>query len=312
MTPRSERTTAFEETIAQEWSEHYFKFMTTHDATLFYMDPVYFSANPNISLETIFNHPEYEWDIQGISKNPNLTWDFIKSYKDGILLTDQKYMWYYRTYSLHYAIDYENNEELRNIGDEPLTERREYSLNEILSTPKTTSMTCFSRCKCLLPQYLIDNPEYKWNYMQYAVGNPNMTVTYLKEFIKRGYVKMTRISLISNNPAFVFEDIVNTPEINWDYSALGSNSTLRFQFILDNPTINGESYLDCVDYNDFRCEKQAFLERRRREYMSAYKIQQWWWCVTSNPVNVVCQRRLESDYERYERSTEKLKMFCDK
>jgi hypothetical protein len=61
--------------------------------------------------------------------------------------------------------------------------------------------------------------------------------------------------------------------------------------------------------NDFTChpkyllneeyvyEKEKFEERRKREHLAAYRIQQWWLRVTSHPDNPVCKRRLEQDYE---------------
>jgi len=43
-------------------------------------------------------------------------------------------------------------------------------------------------------------------------------------------------------------------------------------------------------------EKQLFEYKLKNEHMAAYKIQQWWFCVTSNPRNPVCKRRLEREY----------------
>ena len=48
---------------------------------------------------------------------------------------------------------------------------------------------------------------------------------------------------------------------------------------------------------EYPYEKKCFTERKQREYMAAYRIQQWWLKVTSHPDNVVCQRRLEREYD---------------
>ena len=300
MTPRSERTAAFEEKIAQEWSEYYFQFMTDHDGTLFYVDPVNISGNINISLQTILNHPEYEWSLEGISKNPNLTWEFVKTYKDGAMLLDAELLWDYRFHSHHYVYDYENNEDMREKMCSPISRPKtpDYSIDEIIATSSAeTDISNLMRSNRLFPQDLLDHPEIEWPYRRFACINPNMTVSYFKKFIELGYITNWQNSLATFNSAFNFEDIIKTPELGWDYHDVGINNTLRFQFILDNRTINGKEYLDYVDDNEFVVEKAAFLERRRREYLAAYRIQQWWMRVTSDPRNPVCQRRLEREYD---------------
>jgi len=301
MTPRTERTTAFDKAIPQEWSEYYFRFMTNYDGLLFYVNPVNISANINISLQTILNHPEYEWSLEGISKNPNLTWEFVKTYKDGVMLRDDELIWNYRLHSRHYDYDYEHNEDMREIVIPPsrIQKTPDYTVGEIItvwSEGGFPSIVNLMRSTRLFPQDLLDHPEIEWPYRRFVCINPNMTISYFKRFIELGHITNWHDSFATFNSAFNFEDIINTPELGWDYNDVGINKTLRFQFILDNRTIHGKEYLEYVDDNEFAVEKAAFLERRRREYMAAYRIQQWWWCVTSHPANVVCQRRLERDY----------------
>lgn len=312
MTPRSERTSAFEASIEQEWSEYYFQFMTRNDGTLFYLNPVNISGNINISLQTILNHPEYEWSLEGISKNPNLTWTFFKSYKDGVMLLDAELLWDYRLHSRHYARDYENNEDLREIGNPPLVcinTTAVCSIDEIIATATAGRNIDNLLCsKCIFPRHLLEHPEINWNYTRFAYTNPNITVVNFKQFIELGYITNWRKSLASFNSAFDFKDIVDTPELDWDYAGVSTNNKLRFQFMLDNPTINGNEYLDYyVDENEFVAEKAAFLERRRRDYLAAYRIQQWWWRVTSHPANPVCRRRLEREYAEYVSSHSELR-----
>lgn len=301
MTPRSERTSAFEASIEQKWSEYYFQFMTNYDGLLFYVSPVNISANINISIQTILNHPEYEWNLEGLSKNPNLTWDFVKTYKDGVMLRDDELLWDYRLHSRHYVDDYENNEDMREIANPPMSDTKtpDYTIDEIIaiSSKGTPSIANLLRSKRLFPQDLLDHPEVEWPYRRFACINPNMTISYFKKFLELGYIKNRGPnSLATFNSAFNFEDIIKTPELGWDFNEVGINNTLRFQFILDNRKINGKEYLDYVDENEFVVEKAAFLERKQREYLAAYRVQQWWWRVTSNPANLVCQHRLEREY----------------
>lgn len=299
-TPRLLRTAAFEARIEQEWSEYYFDFMTTHDGKLFTLDAEAFSANPNISLKTIENHPEYEWNIEGICVNPNLTWDFLKTRMHGVLLTEAVHV--FRNRSKNYARDYALNADLREIG-EPPKER-----NENLTIKKYLDLVD-SRCMMELQHDLIvstnvyphDVRNMEWHLVVYATMNPNMTVEFLRELYDTNKLSRKRRSIVYSpitNSVFTYDDIMENSDIPWNYEDFGENGSLSFDFIRENPTIcGGIEYLNNVSVNEFKVEKEAFLEKRRREYMSAYMIQQWWHHVTSDPRNVVCRRRLERDYD---------------
>jgi len=297
MTPRSERTAAFEEAIEQEWSEYYFKFMTRNDGHLFDLDQVGFTSNPNITLKTIENHPEYEWSHEGIMSNPNLTWTFLKSFKNGMFADNEECLMLYRKNSLHYNHDYDEHADLREKGMgiknmkklERNFNKTDYLENYDVYLDSNTS-------PYMLPKYFkeFDLPLNAG----YIARNPNVTIEFLNELVLDN--KFNYNSIIYNpaqNGVFTYTDILNNPQIPWRYEDFGINSSLRFNFIENNETIaSGHAYLDLVSYNKFTVEKTAFLERRRCDYLAAYRIQQWWWRVTSNPANPVCRRRLEHDY----------------
>jgi len=50
-------------------------------------------------------------------------------------------------------------------------------------------------------------------------------------------------------------------------------------------------------YNNFAHEKRLFVERKAREHLAAYKIQQWWVFMTSSPEYDVGRRRIEAGYD---------------
>lgn len=307
-TPRQQRTAGFEAEIEQEWSEYYFNFMTENDGKLFYLDPEQFSANPNISLETITNHPEYEWSIHGILNNPNLTWEFLKSFKDGIYVNDKEAVYMFRNSSRHYARDYALNDDLREIGEEPIRQ-----LYENITIEKYLSLVdsrCIAILQCdlnastnIFPHHLRENPEIGWHYIAYASINPNMTIECLREMYDTRLLSGKFRSILyspSTNKVFTYKDIIDNPDIPWNYKDFGENGSLTFDFIKKNITIcNGIDYLENVSINNFDVEKATFLERRRRQYMASYQIQQWWFKVTSHPENVVCRRRLERVFHEF-------------
>jgi hypothetical protein len=302
-TPRQQRTAAFEAELEQEWSEYYFNFMTGNDGDLFYLDPEAFSANPNISLQTIKNHPEYGWSTIGILNNPNLTWEFLKTHKNGMCAGDKEALFNFRQSSKNYARDYALNADLREISEPP-----RQKLYENITIEKYLDLVdsrCIATLQCdlnsstnVFPHHVRENPELEWHYVAYATMNPNMTVEFLRElYITIGKRRSLIYSPITNS-AFTYDDIVENPDIQWNYKDFGENGSLTFDFILENPTIfDGIDYLNNVSVNEFVAEKATFLERRRREYMAAYQIQQWWMRETSDPRNVVCQRRLEREFD---------------
>ena len=301
MPSRQERTTAFEALIAQEWSEYYYDFMTTHDGGLFILDTDIFSANENISLKTIENHPEYDWSNEGVFMNPNLTWDFLKTFKSGRFADERHALNAFRLNSTHYARDYAKNADLREVGLKPREREPFEHIKFEECIDNYVSMHNAPWSKHILPHHVRLNPQYDWHYTAYATCNPNMTIDFLRELYDTNKLSKYRPSLIYSpitNSVFTYDDIMDNPDIPWNYKDFGENGTLTFDFILNNPTIcDGVDYLENVSSNEFHVEKAAFLEERRREYLAAYKIQQWWLKETSRPENAVCQRRLERDYD---------------
>jgi len=50
--------------------------------------------------------------------------------------------------------------------------------------------------------------------------------------------------------------------------------------------------------NQFYKAKQQFIVRRYKEYLSVYRIQQWWNKVITTPIYAVCLRKIKRDYEK--------------
>ena len=77
---------------------------------------------------------------------------------------------------------------------------------------------------------------------------------------------------ISNYSNITFDDYINSPNLPW--------------------------VIDGIVMNSFKKEKQQFIEKKYKEYMSVYRIQQCWDRASSIPTNPICQRRIERDYEK--------------
>ena len=224
----------------------------------------------------------------------------MKAFKDGRFAHEKHAVSMFCMNSTHYAMDYATNVYLREVGPEP-RERELFESIKIEDCSDDFLIYYAPWSKYILPHHVLENPEYDWHYTAYATCNPNMTIDFLRELYDINKLNKYRPSVIFSpitNSIFTYDDIMENSDIPWDYKDFGENGTLTFDFIQENPTIcDGVEYLENVCVNEFHVEKEAFLEGRRREYMAAYQIQQWWLKETSNPKNSVCLRRLERDYD---------------
>lgn len=75
------------------------------------------------------------------------------------------------------------------------------------------------------------------------------------------------------------------------FARYNPNCTLKF--LDDNCGVMGI----VLWYNNFAHEKGLFVERKAREHLAAYKIQQWWVFMTSSPEYAVGRRRIEAGYD---------------
>ena len=95
-----ERHQKFRLEVEKKWTEKWFKYITSRNGCDWYsisknpnitMDFIeshpeynwnwfFVSGNPNLTIEFIEDHPKYNWNWQEVSRNPNLTMEFIKAH----------------------------------------------------------------------------------------------------------------------------------------------------------------------------------------------------------------------------------------
>lgn len=52
-----------------------------------------------------------------------------------------------------------------------------------------------------------------------------------------------------------------------------------------------------------KTDKEAFIERKYRKYLAAYRIQQYWIRVNTDPNYALCRKKLEADWAAYAGNT---------
>ena len=90
--------------------------------------------------------------------------------------------------------------------------------------------------------------------------------------------------------------IEDNPDKPWYWNALSRNPNITFDNVLihpDKPWNWGN-----LSQNTFSKAKQRFINKRYKEYLSAYRIQQCWNRAISIPTNPMCKRKQIRDYEK--------------
>ena len=117
-------------------------------------------------------------------------------------------------------------------------------------------------------KFIEDNPDKPWKWV-YLSRNPNITF----DIILAHPDKPWKWYYLSENPNITFDIVQTHSELPWDWNSLSTNT--------------------------FSKAKKNFIEKRYNEYLSAYRIQQYWNRAISVPTNPICQRKIKRDYHQY-------------
>ena len=101
---------------------------------------------------------------------------------------------------------------------------------------------------------------------------------------------------LSSNPNITFDIVQTHPDKPWNWQNLSYNPNITFDNILAHPDKPWNWYN--LSRNTFSKAKQNFVEKKYKEHLSAYRIQQCWNRASSIPTNPICQRKQIRDYEK--------------
>ena len=132
----------------------------------------------------------------------------------------------------------------------------------------------------------INNP---WDLDGFSC-NPNLTM----EIINANPDKPWRWYGISCNPNITMADIKANPNKPWNWNYISQNPNLTMEMINANP--DKPWGWDWISRNKFTKSKVEFITQKYREYLAAYRIQQWWHRIRMDPRHPVGIRRLEREY----------------
>ena len=94
---------------------------------------------------------------------------------------------------------------------------------------------------------------------------------YFWEFVLK-YTDKLDWNCISRNPNITIDIIEKYPDKPWDWN--------------------------CISSNPFKYEKELFIEKRMKEYLSAYRIQQYYWKGICNPHCQIGYNKVNRDHDK--------------
>lgn len=216
-----------------------------------------------LTLEEIEINKNNFFDIIGISKNKNLTIDFILKYPD--------WDWKYEYICL-----------LPFITEEILDKYSHLDWNwSVLSFHRNISL-----------EYIENNIDKSWSWCNISC-NPNLTIS----FIKKNFSKRWCWYLISKNEAFTCDIIQQNDLLPWDWYYVCKNPNITFEF-LEKIIKKGYrvSWFNLCD-NKFTYQKKLFREQKIKEYYAVRKIEDFYLQAKYSPYNKLGKKFISKLYD---------------
>jgi len=237
-------------------------------------------------LEVIETNPISLWTWYfGISRNPNLTIEFVKKH------CDKDLNWYFvsQSKSIH-PQDVEDNPSMLWDWD-GLSYNPNITIDFVkrhLRRPWNWFMlSCHSNITLdMVTAFPVTGACWAVNY---GVGEAVIPAT----------GPCWAIDGLSSNPNISLQTMLERPDIQWNWSNVAGNSSLTFEdfeYLCEHKEINPKEYT--TGLNSFEGEKKAFTARKAREHMAAYHIQQCWFRTITNPYCDIGARSLLNSYNK--------------
>lgn len=226
------------------------------------------SQNPNVTVEFIRKHPDIDWDMYEISSNnPNITPEIVMANLD-----------------LDWDIDY-------------LAGRSNFSLKDVQNIYGEHQFKWARYSMYSLSFNFASVPEDKLSMLnwEYLSQSPHVKTAEVIEKYKK-YIDWHMLSL---SPHITMKFVNDHPEYPWKSHEFFRNPNCSLEmyekYKSEVPTHIRLKILDCPLVAD----KEAFIEERYREHLSAYRIQQCWFRARTDPNYALCRKKLEADWGEY-------------
>jgi hypothetical protein len=163
-----------------------------------------------------------------------------------------------------------------------------------------------------------ENPEFPWDWRKYH-ENPNFNLEHVPEkrlmelnwhlvschktldieqIIK--YSKYIIWEVLTRNPHITMRFVADHPEFPWVYENLPMNHNCSLEILNRYKHESRTTQQHIIFTKSLVVETEAFIEREYKKHLAAYRIQQHWHLVRTDPNYALCRKKLERDFEYYE------------
>ena len=250
--------------INVDWHKFYYKDLSLDFIVNFQdkdWDFKYLSRHNNFDFKWVEELPDKDWDFKYLSRHNNFNFKWVEELpnKD----------WDFKYLSRHNNFDFKWVEELpdKNWDFKYLSRHNKLTVN-ILSKMK-------GGC--------ID-----WNELSH---NNNITVEWLIKF-PNGGSKNWNWDILSKHKNLTLEWLEILPDKNWNYNILSKHINCNIDWLEKFPDKNW-------DYSKINLDNALKIveENCRKEYLAAYRIQQWWYKITLSPYYKIGRKFINKKYD---------------
>jgi len=243
------------------------------------LDFMEISKNPGIKMDDIENNRDLDWNWWHISMNPNFTnvdiekywdsnlnWHFLSN-KEGVplelLKKDENLDWFNIARNHKLTIEFIKTNNI---------------LNDIDYNGKKIYRKCYNKKlwywflislnKSITINNIENNMDLRWDW-NYLSQNPNMTMGIVEEYDNIPW----DIEGLSQNPNLYISYVENRKHYFWDWKE--------------------------ISFNKFEIDRLNYMVDKYKKYMMAFRIQQYWFNNRIDPKFIICQKKLNKDYNQY-------------
>tara|TARA_X000000950_G_C13891788_1_gene651171 strand:- start:1749 stop:2813 length:1065 start_codon:yes stop_codon:yes gene_type:complete len=234
-----------------------------------------FDNRCNQIFESKFYDDECDWHI--LSKNPFLTWHYIKSN------SDRPWDWFILSKTI-LTPDIYRNEPNYPWEKKGIVQNTNFSLETCIEISRLESLFFwFSKNSNLDFKFIYENSNDKWNWYELSSMKNEIPLWYIKKNITFGW------DWYALAKRYEWRKLIKSSILTWSPRGLYENKYLCFEDLKSDFKYSMTKWMWKVIHYD--------IDSLSRNWMAAYRIQiKFWKQIAYNPIYKFCQKRLFSIY----------------
>ncbi len=210
------------------------------------------SAHKCVTWKIIKDNPQYPWDYNGVSRNPNLTMEIILSHPEkpwciGILMDNLNLPWKYIQ-----TLGHIHKKTRYGLGPSPMI-----TWNDIISNPNEKwrwNWEGVSTNMHITIDIVLANLDLPWDWIDLS-AHPNITLDHIKSHPELPW----NMFGISWNANITLEMMDTNPQIEWDIRGVSLNPNLTSDYVINHPELKWDWRM--LAYNEFEQDKIVKLNK---------------------------------------------------